>query len=221
MRHHLNDLLAKLKGSWLGGVVACVLYPLMHWPPLVGQYVNALICERLVNAWPRIGAVGLFKTGATLARELVERGCFTTVVLGGNEAERGQFLEQYRPEHLVILSSSDGTSHQASQVVRYAKQHNLRQICLVTHESLLTRAVLTVVEELKKQGMRLPVYCEAYLEPARLEFRWYEVALASANEALSLRRYQRRGDVATWREALTYLQGVSEETPGGVLFIIL
>ncbi len=134
MRHHLNDLLAKLKGSGLGGVVACVLYPLMYWPLLVGQYVNALICERLVNAWPRIGGIGLYKTAAELTRELAANGRFTTIVLGGNEAEQKQFLAQYRPEWFTILDVSDGTYHQVKGVVDYAKQYGLPAICIITHE---------------------------------------------------------------------------------------
>jgi len=222
MRHRLNDLLAKLQGSWMGAVAACVLYPMMYLPHLIGAYVNALICERLINAWPRIGGVGLFKSAAALTRELVESGRFKTVALGGNRAEKDQFLEQYRPEHHVILGSADGTSSQAEQVVWYAKARRLRQICLITHESLLTRAVLTVLKELRKQGLCLPVYCEAYLAPERLELRWYEVTLASANEALSLLRYQRRGHVSTCREALRYQQSVDWGSPAeGTLFVIL
>jgi len=222
MRPYINDLLCSLKGSWVGKIVACVLYPLMYWPLFVGQYVNALICERLVNAWPRIGGVGLYKTAAELTRELVANGRFTTVVLGGNEAEQKQFLAEYRPEWLTSLDVSDGTYPQVRGVVDYAEQYGLPAICIITHESLLTRAALTVVKQLKEREMRLPVYCEAYLDLSRLELKWYEVTLASANEALSLLRYQRRGHVATHRETLEYLRDVSwEERPGGVLFVIV
>lgn len=125
-------------------------------------------------------------------------------IVGGNEAEQVVFQDWRGVLRYQFLAPSSNTSIEAEQAVRVAVSHGAMSVLVVCHEFHCTRAVLTIIKQCQKQNVVLRIIPHAHIGADRGGISPELRNLAIIVEALKLHKYQKRGDVATFDEALAY-----------------
>jgi len=213
------DWAVKHRETSLVKLLVRLVLPFLKYSPLsASRLSNALLCERLVQGLPRIGANEApcrLMSCARWAQHLVEQMGITRVLLGGTSGEQAEFTAGFQPPFLVKMPPSTNTLEQVERTFDYLNHQAEGGIILLAHEGILTRAYLTFVKQAALRNGYFRIYPYGFIEPNRVEICRPYLEFASCYEAIRLGRYQHKGHTATLTEAFAYLEMVSKETFSG------
>lgn len=191
-------------------VINLLLPIFRYFPPFTGRTSNALMCERFVSSMPTIGPAktiyGL-RNIADQAKNLAAMMAFKTILLGGNLEEQREFTQRFNPPNLVVLEPSTNTPEQIEKVIQHQMATKNRDVMILAHETICTRAVLTFIRQVANDPSvwMTKVFPFPFIEPNRSKMDPKLRELITIYEAFRLTRYQRKGHVATIEQAFKWL----------------